>query len=263
MIMEIARPRTVKEAVVAGSRPGAAYLGGGTWLNSGKAQGTTILVSLERLSLGTIETSGSRCVIGATVTFQRLIDTTAVPHVLQMAAALTASRTLRNMKTLGGELALCPDDSALIPTLMVLDAEVTLAGRKKPVPVEEFARDRPNGLILSVAVPDRAQPATVRALSRTSHSGKSLVVAACLAGAGSDVVEARVVMSDCCGQRVRLRESALRGAPLPEKARIEGLARRTFSPKPDLHASAEYKRYMAGVMVADALHELAAARVKS
>jgi CO/xanthine dehydrogenase FAD-binding subunit len=66
-------------------------------------------------------------------------------------------------------------------------------------------------------------------------------------------------VSDCGGQLVRLpaAESSLVGAPLPPRERIEQLALAGLAPRADLHASVEYKRYMAGVLVADLLADLA------
>jgi len=223
MITDIARPLTVTEAVRAGSAPGAAYLGGGTWLNSGRAQGVTTLVSLDHLGLGTIHSDSSRCTIGAAATFQAIADNPSVPGGLRAAVHLTASRTLRNMVTLGGELGLRPADSAVIPLLLAARAEVTLAGRRKPVSLDELGDAGKAGLILSVSIPLRPA-AAVRALSRTSHAPRFLVVARC-----GD----RVAASDCQGQTV-LRAGAA-GAP-------------SFQPRPDIYASAEYKRYMLDVL---------------
>ena len=69
----------------------------------------------------------------------------------------------------------------------------------------------------------------------------------------------RIVASDCRGQVLRLAgiERALEGAPLFAKDRIELMVRGAFSPVTDMHASAGYKAYMAGVLVADILHDLA------
>ncbi len=52
-------------------------------------------------------------------------------------------------------------------------------------------------------------------------------------------------------------EGRLRGAPLAPKAQIEEWVRRELRPAADLHASVEYKRYIASVLVADAIHGLA------
>jgi putative selenate reductase FAD-binding subunit len=299
MIQEILRPLSVREALQAKSRPHAAYLGGGTWLNSHYSSEPWILISLENLGLGTIELAGDRCTIGATINLQQMIDATLLPSGLRAAASLTGSRTLRNMRTIGGELGLCPDDSALIPALIALNADVALAGRKKPRPVEELCNGRTgprmspgatagmspgatagmsqgatarmspgatagmspgataNELILSISVP-RAQ-CEVKAICRTSHSPRSLVVAVSAGAITPKVAGIRVIVSDCRGQRGRLGEveRALEGAPLPPKKLIEEAVGRAFAPKADLHASVEYKRYLAGVLVADALSALA------
>jgi CO/xanthine dehydrogenase FAD-binding subunit len=127
------------------------------------------------------------------------------------------------MVTLGGELGRNPPDSAVIPLLIALDAEVALAGRKKPVPIRTFIAEGKAGLILSVSFETR-HAAAVRAVSRTSHGPRSLVVA---------VSGERVVASDCTGQVALLAQGG------------------EFAPRPDLHASAEYKRYMTDVLAAD------------
>jgi putative selenate reductase FAD-binding subunit len=223
MITDIARPKTVTEALRAGSVPGSAWLGGGTWLNSGRAGDVTTLVSLEHLGLDSIHAGQGRCTVGAAATFQAIADNDHVPAGLRDAVRLTASRTLRNMVTVGGELGCSPADSAVIPLLIALDAEVALAGRKKPVQIRTFLNEKKRSLILSVSF-DTGQAAGVRVVSRTSHSPRCLVVA---------VSGARIVASDCRGQVVLLER--------PQE----------FEPRPDVHASADYKRYMTGVLVSD------------
>jgi putative selenate reductase FAD-binding subunit len=260
MIQEILRPRTVTEAVRAKSRPRAAYLGGGTWLNAIESDELTTLISLENLGLGTIAAAHGRCVIGATASLQEIVDSPAVPNALRVAASLTSSRPIRNMRTLGGELGGYMEDSALIPALIALDAEVNLAGKKKPVPIEQFCKERTADLILSVSV--LPLPCVVRAISRTSHSPRSLVVVVSVKECRSVLTGVRVVVSDCRGQHVRLQdvERALEGNALPAKSLVEKWVAAVFMPAPDIHASSAYKRYLAGVLAADALHAIAAGR---
>jgi putative selenate reductase FAD-binding subunit len=276
MIVEVVRPETVREAVSARSRPGAAYLGGGTWLNSGRAEGVAILISLERLALDGIEAGAGGCTLGAMATLQGIVDAAEAPAGLRAAAALTASRTLRNMKTLGGELGLRSADSAIIPALLALDAAVLTAGRKRALPIADFLAALPGDLIISVTVPVR--PCVVRALSRTAHGTRSLVVAVSAWGgddaaarsasrrgeeADGQPADARVIAADCRGLRMRLTDIEallveLRRAiaPLPARERIEEAVRAEFPAGGDAHASGAYKRYMAGVYVADALRGL-------
>lgn len=257
MIQEILRPLTVREALRARSQPRAAYLGGGTWLNAVESDEHEILISLERLGLGKIESAEGRCSIGATASLQQIVDAPGVPSALRQAASLTASRTLRNMKTIGGELGRCSADSALIPVLMALNADVALAGKKRPFPIEQLCKEHTTDLILSVSVP--LVPCAVKSVSRTSHSARSLVVAVSCRELTPHLKDVRVVVSDCGGQRARLYEveRALEGASLPAKKVIEEKVSTSFTPKADLHASSAYKRYIAGILAADALYALA------
>jgi probable selenate reductase FAD-binding subunit len=256
VITDILRPATARDAVRAKCARGAAYLGGGTWLNSGRAEGITTLVSLEKLGLGTIEADGAGCVIGAACTLQQIVDSPFTPRALKDAARLTASRTLRNMKTVGGELGMDAADSAVIPVLMVMGALLRLASKRRPVSIEDYL-DKPGDLVLSVALPDAGRPCAVKGLARTSHSPRSLVVAACITGTGQ-LRQLLVVLSDCAGKRARLLETAAAGAALPTGERLASLVVRVFTPRADMHASVPYKVYMAGVLVADTVLALAA-----
>ena len=260
MITDILRPATARDAVRAKSARGAAYLGGGTWLNSGRAEGVTTLISLEKLGLNAIKADGAACSIGAACTFQQVVDSPLAPRALRDAASLTGSRTLRNMKTIGGELGRDAADSAVIPVLMVMGASLRLASKRRPVPIEDYLNGERGDLILSVELPAPARPCAVRALSRTSHSPRSLVVAACLGGTGQ-LRQLRVVLCDCAGKRARLLETAAAGADLPTRERLESLVAKAFAPTPDIHAGAPYKLFIAGLLTADAVHALAAETV--
>jgi len=265
MVTEILRPTTVQEALRARAAPGSAYLGGGTWLNAPYSAKPLILISLEKLGLGAIEPAERQCVIGATASFQQIVDHPRVPNSLRKAAALTASRTLRNMITLGGEVALHPADSALIPALVAMGAEVSIADKKDSVSIQDFLSEKDEGLILSVAIPDPARPGVVLAVSRTSHSPRSLVVAASAESIQPRVSGLRLVASDCVGTALRLTrlEGLLEGRPLPARSEIEEEARAELSPRADVHASSQYKLYMTRVLVADALLRMAGGKANT
>jgi len=258
MVTEILRPENIREALREKARSGSAFLGGGTWLNSSPVTSPQILISLEKLGLGSIETAGGSCRIGACVTFQQALDAPGVPDAVKKAVSLTGSRTIRNMATFGGELGLCPPQSALIPALMAMDAVVAMAGRRRPLAIVDWLRDRPEGLILGVSVKDPSRPCALAGVSRTSHSRNFLVIAVAAAAVEPALLRVRIAANDCRGRLLRLGEVEVRleGGPLPPKQAIEALVRQHFSPKGDIHASAEYKGYMAGVLAADLLHSL-------
>ncbi|MCX7032108.1 MAG: FAD binding domain-containing protein [Spirochaetes bacterium] len=282
MVSEILRPKTIGEAARLVVRPGTAVLGGGTWLNSGIAasdaagaapvtarSGSTplALISLESLGLDFVEWRNAALRIGAMATFQQILDAPGVPEALRNAVAATSSRTLRTMVTVGGELGHCPADSVLIPVFAALDARVRIAGRS-PLGIEEYRSARalgPVGLIVEVSASDADGPCAVASLFRTSHGRRSLVIAVSAARLHPEVSRVRIVASDCRGQVLRLAdaEEALEGSPLPAKDRIEKLVRAAFWPTSDIHASTEYKRYLAGVYAADLLHALAGRQASS
>jgi putative selenate reductase FAD-binding subunit len=277
VVSEIFRPKTLGEAVRLASMPDTAVLGGGTWLNAavtgtapgstpatvtGRPRGPLALVSLEKLGLDFVEWRNAALRLGAAATFQQVLDAPGVPEAVRVAVGATASRTLRNMITLGGELGLCSPDSVLIPVLAALDARVQVAGRR-PLGIEEYRSARatgPVGLVVEVSAADADRPCAVASLARTSHGRRSLVIAVSATRLFPKLSRVRIVASDCRGQVLRLAdaENALEGSPLPREEQVESIVRAAFWPTSDMHASTEYKRYLAGVYAADLLRGLAA-----
>jgi putative selenate reductase FAD-binding subunit len=257
MVTDILKPSTIQEALKARALPGSAYLGGGTWLNASYSTKPVTLISLEKLGLNSIEAGQRRCVLGATVTFQQIVDHPGLVATIRYAAARTGSRTLRNMMTIGGEVALHCADSALIPVLLAMGTEVSIAGRE-PMPLQTFLSDQGDGLVLSLEISEPHRAAAVRVLSRTTHSPRSLVVATCADSFQPQPIGLRLVAADCQGPPVRLvrLERFLEGRPLPSRSEIEGGIGSEFVPQADIHASSRYKLYMTGVLAADALYEM-------
>jgi putative selenate reductase FAD-binding subunit len=251
-----------------GSRPSAAYLGGGTWVNSGSVGPSgpiTRVISLEALGLDGVRRKDTTIRIGAGTRFQDMIDAGGLPAALADALKEKASRTLRNMITLGGEIGFSEAQSCVIPALIALDAKILLAGEGGEKAMDKAPYIESGELILEVTIPDDGKSSAFRGISRTSHSRKSLVFAVALHSEGGVLRDLRVVIGDCVAPPLRLLdvEDELEGKNLPEKEKIETLVRKHFAPAGDFHASAEYKRYMAGVIVADTLHDLISGEVRS
>jgi probable selenate reductase FAD-binding subunit len=255
------KPKTVKRAAELGSKPGFAFLGGGTRLNGKNSSTDITLVSLENLGLSSIEKGPAELSLGATVILQSIMDHPDIPWSVRGAVSLYPSRTLRNMMTVGGELGSRSPCSPLLAALTCLDAEVRLALKRKTVGIEEHIGGASPELILAALVRGEGLRRSCRTevLRRTSHAPASLVAAVAVSRR-DPVLSIRIVVGDREGAMTRLRgaEKALEGRPLPGKGIIEDEVRKNFSPKPDIHASAEYKLYMAGVMIADMLDGLCA-----
>ena len=256
MIEDIVLAETVEQALLEGQKPGSVFIGGGTWLLSragAEIADNARLVALDPLGLEYVLTQNDGCRIGAKTTLQDVVDHPGIPGVVRQAAMQTASRTIRNMATIGGELGLQAFDSALLPALYVLDAEVygfSGDGAEICLHIEDFYADKEILLIREVHIPDVRRPAGIRCLSRTSHSRRSLVVSISALVTSPAMEGVKILVGDCVRAPMRLTklEGVLDNRPLPAKA---------LSLMPDIHASADYKRYMAGVFAADILTDLA------
>jgi putative selenate reductase FAD-binding subunit len=257
---KILNPATIEEAVKAKTERNSAFLGGGTWLNSSHATAPVTFISLRRLDLDYIRRDGATCRIGAMTTFQQIADNPDMSAGFRSAVLMTASRTLRNMITVGGELGGCGKQSALLPVLIALDANVKLSnGNTIEKKVEKYYEFRADELVLEVAFDSDKRLCTAECISITSHGEKSLVVAVSCRASLPNMTDVRIVINDGCGriQRLKDAENNLSGMPVQEKEKIEKMIQCCFLPNPDLWASADYKRYIAGVLTADLIHKLA------
>lgn len=128
MVENLILAKDVAEAVALASKPGAAYLAGGTEINRlNSSVEASSLVALNRVSeLNFIKKEGSFVEFGAMCTFQQIVDAKETPEYFKTACLYMASRTKRNMATIGGNIALCRDDSYLWPTLLACDASFKL-----------------------------------------------------------------------------------------------------------------------------------------
>jgi len=158
-----------------------AFLAGGTEINRLKSlvkvEG---VISLKKLSLDKIETNKDTISIGSMVTFQQLIDEKEVPLYLKKAAGNMASRTRRNMATVGGNLAVVRDDSYLLPLFLAVDASLEMAKNGK-IKLLEFINNRKkydNDLILKAIIPSEAK-VSQRRVSNTALSHSVLNVVLC------------------------------------------------------------------------------------
>lgn len=174
---------TPQEAVQAKSGDNA-YLAGGTEaMRLGSEFACDAYVSLRRTeALREVKRSSGKLEIGASCTFQELMDSADVPAYLKEALQFMASRTRRNMATIGGNVAVCRDDSFLVPTLLAASASVSLMnkdGSSEEVGLEQYIAGRDkykDCLILSINLPDGAIVKSVRS-ANTAQSHARLTAA--------------------------------------------------------------------------------------
>ena len=261
---------TIEEALKARC-PGAAFLAGGTEINRLDSSVTAeTLISLKKIGkLRGIKKDGDKVWIGACMTFQEVVDSEDVPRWLRDACRLMASRTKRNMATVGGNVSILRDDSYIVPALLAARATVVYAtesGKSEECCMCSYMKARQagelgNALILRIGVdPNRKVLLKRYANTAMSHSvmnlaygfdpdGKSVSIGAALKNVGLF--------------KLRVMEELIASDPDIPEERVMEWARRFDAEIPtDMFGSEEYKRYLLGTtivkFIADARKEVLA-----
>ena len=263
MIQEFYRPKTVKEAVTLRAKnKRAAWLAGGTELNSSY---TTVkpaaVIALAGLKLDAVKGNAAGTSIGACVTLQALCDNKKVPAALRAAAANVVNRNVRNIATLGGNIAANKSCSNLVPALLALDAKLKVAAKTgvKSVALDSYLAAPQGQLILSVEIPKSKVRVAQRVFRRTANDISLVTVAAGITQAKGIVTAAVVAVGGVNKRVVRLKalEQSLIDTVVPHDDSIIAAVKsdKNVAGKTDLRGSAEFKRHLAAVLVAEAVAE--------
>ncbi len=277
------RPRTAEEACALLARLGedAAVYAGGTELLLLMKEGLLRprhLVDVKRIpGLEAGADDDRHLVIGATAT-HRAVERSPLIRARWPVVAATARHVanvrVRNVGTVGGNLAFADPHSDLATLLLALDATVALAsprGRRE-LPLADFVRGpwetarEPDELLLAVrlaAAPARHAAAYVK-FGVHERPTLGIAVALLLSDDGDRVVDARIAIG-CVNPRparAPAAEGRLRGCAVGDLDDAAGavaeLAAASADPADDLYGSADYKHAMVQVFTRRALAAAAA-----
>lgn len=279
------RPRTADEAcdLLARLGDGATPYAGGTELllvmKLGFAR-PAHLVDVKRVpGFDVIATEGDRLRIGATVTHRTVERSAAVRArcpVLSEVARHIANVRVRNVGTVGGNLAFADPHSDLATLCLALDGRVELVsprGRRE-LPIADFVRGpwetvrAADELLAAVTLAPWPAHTAATYLKFGVHERPTLGVALALVPAADDgarVGAARMAIGCVNPRPIRMAEAEARltGVPFAElgdlTAIVGALAAERVDAVDDLHGSADYKREMVAVFTRRAL-ALATAR---
>ncbi len=280
------RPRTAEEACELLARLGdeAAPYAGGTELLLLMKEGLLRprhLVDVKRIAgFDAIAGDGGRLSIGATVT-HRAVERAALVQarcpLLAAVARHVANVRVRNVGTVGGNLAFADPHSDLATLFLTLEASVELTSPRgrRTLALADFVRGpwetarTPDELLTSVRLtpwPGRAAAAYVK-FGLYERPTLGIALALLLEDGGARVAEARIAIG-CVNPRparVPGAEARLRGCPVGDLEEVSGavaeLSAASADPADDLHGSADYKREMVAVFTRRALR-VAAARAR-
>jgi aerobic carbon-monoxide dehydrogenase medium subunit len=278
MSFEYHEPTSLAEAVDLGARFGVdgRFLAGGTDLIIQMRRGKVAprhVVDLHRVpGLDAIEANAS-VRLGALATHravERCASFQGRLRGLVEGAEVVGGHQVRNVGTVGGNVANASPAADVVPVLLALDADVTCVGvdGERTVALEEFlvgpgrTTRRPGELLTAVrfAVPQgRAATAFLKAGRRRAMEISVVCVAARLTldAAGERCEAARIVLGAVAPTTWRAREAerVIEGhAPTPEALREAGrVAAAGCRPITDVRASARYRRHLVETLVPRAL----------
>jgi CO/xanthine dehydrogenase FAD-binding subunit len=267
-------PRSLPEAIglLETHGPELLVMAGGTvampLINDGISLPGAVM-GLRRAGLDTLEVAGGTLRIGATATLTQLLAQPAVP-MLREAARNTASWSIRNMGTVGGNLFTPPPGGDVAVALLALDAGVTLAGPRgeRVLPLADFftgflsnqlAADE---LLVEIQVPIRSDPTVFIKFGRKHANTPAVVtVAMRLEWDGNVVADARIALGAVGPHPIRAREAErlVVGTSLSADtiAVAAAAAAQGCEPFTDGIATEWYRRRMTGLFVSRALEQLA------
>jgi len=277
---ELSEPRSLQEALalLANDEASVHPAGGCTALmlmmKSGLLQPTQ-LVSLRRIEprYASIDARPGEVRIGATCTLAGIEHSPLVQRELPVVSRTLrtlANVRVRNVATLGGNLAHADPHMDLPPLLAALGAMVSIASRggERTLAVEDLiggyyqTRLEPGELITEVRIPTRlARRAVYRKVTaRSADDWPTLGIAVALDIAGNAVCEAHLVASAAFDRPTRLpaAEQVLCAGPVSESgiASAADAAAAEVQPIADAHGSAAYKRELLRVHLRRALRQV-------
>lgn len=250
-------PQTLQEALSCLAEPGYVPVAGGTdWMVSHAPEGTPVF--LHRIeALATLRETGGGLFIGPCCTYAALLSDPRVPGALREAIRGIAAPAVRNLGTIGGNIANASPAGDTLPILYALDAEVTLMSARgtRTLPIGAFitgvkrTRRAPDELLTRIFLPlfqgtyayHKVGARRAQAISKCSFVGF-------IAKEGDTVRDLRIAFGAAAPAVVRSRalEEALIGLPL-SAARAKAAETASgygalLSPIDDARSTAAYRR---------------------
>jgi len=269
------RPATVSEALklLQKGKGTAKIVAGCTDAIIEPAPDIRVLIDITRAGLNYIRKRDGAWSIGATTTMSEIEESaqmcTLAGGLLALAAGSCGGVEIRNMATIGGNMANGSPAADLATPLLALDASAVVAvpRARRKIPLPEYLKSQPpNSILVELTFPDpprgRHTGWSFQKLGRTAVDISLVNVAA---GLGLDarhrVKWARVALGAVgpAPLRITSAEALLTGHTLDRVllAEVAEAVSREVQPITDVRATAGYRREMAAVLTRKSLEECA------
>ena len=261
MIQEFFKPQTIVEALELKEKlqNEAVFMAGGTDVNCTDSNyEIETVIGIEQLKLDAISKTPSELSIGAGVTIQELIDSPKMPDQLTIAAGHFVNRNIRNIATIGGNIASNYSTSNLIPILVALDADLKIGGSATSISVYDYIAREMTHLIEGIMISPEilTKKYGIRQFSRTANDTSIITAAVAFNIQHEKVSNVRVAVGGVGKHVVRLTEleNKLEANKLPAPTEIEDTVKKIVSPLKDIRGGVQYKKYLAGTLVSDCIY---------
>ena len=155
MTQQYFKPASIEEALALKETHGktSTWFAGGAFLNhiDHKRQYQQF-ICLEQLQLNDIKTENNLLEIGARTNLQELLDHELTPVALKQAIQDAAVRTVRNLATIGGDIAMGGTITRLTPCLIAFQTIIVL-GNQQEILLEDYLLANKNELIVKFKIP--------------------------------------------------------------------------------------------------------------
>ncbi len=276
-VKEVFKAHSVREALeLRRDHPESEYIAGGTdvlvKVRAGKYQGDLTLIDLSSLrdELAYIRKEEGNIVIGALTTHSEAAASELLKQYvpgLCAGCAVVGSTQIRNHATLGGNIGNASPAADSVPSLIALDAAITLMRMDSDGEIveydlllEEFFNRRrgrmyiPGELIAKITIPDIAgiEACTYRKVG--ARSALAIAIASCALVKKTGRFQVAFGSMSYMVSRLTELEEVLNGAELTEKKVRECIEQSMF-PIDDVRASAKYRTEVCGGMLVSLLEE--------
>ena len=272
------RPTSLAEAIkMRADHPDATIFAGGTDVMNRVGQETSLAGMLDLFALDSFVGVSRRehgIQIGAATTFYQIVrDPLVNTHlpILRDAASQIGALQIQNRGTIGGNIGNASPLGDLLPVLLALDAQVSLASTRgeRQVPYGEFCTGyrrtvmEPDELIVSVSIPilsDRTFQYWRKVGTRKAQATSKVMLAGVGETTCNRVTLVRLGIGAVADRPIRLTdvEQLLLSKNLDhsqvEQART--LTLRSLNPIDDLRSTADYRRWVAANLVAAFVQQL-------
>ena len=263
MIQEFYLPTSINEACQLKQKLGnsSLFIAGGTEINFRKDLCVEKVISLEKLGLDYIEVSENLLKIGSMAKLQDIVDSKKIDSIfdgIKKAALSFENIHLRNIATIGGNIGASYSFSIMIPMLIAYRAMLEIAnehGETCYISIEDYVYKSNKSLILSINLPKPADNFRfdTQKYSRTAFDFSTLQTAVSM-NIKDGKANNPIVAIGYLGKHVyRLEEIEQMIPSISENYQwesLETLVSKLVEPIADIRGKADFKKYMAGVLVA-------------